>query len=41
MAKTLRAALNNALEQLTSTPLERLLERRYERLLHYGELQEH
>ncbi len=41
MAKTLKGALKSALDQLTSTPLERLLERRYERLLHYGELQEH
>ena len=41
MAKTLRTALRTSLDGLSAIPLERLLERRYERLSHYGELQEH
>jgi acetyl-CoA carboxylase carboxyl transferase subunit alpha len=41
MAKTLKTALKTSLDSLGAIPLERLLERRYERLSHYGELQEH
>lgn len=41
MAKTLKATLKSSLDSLSAIPLERLLERRYERLSHYGELQEH
>jgi acetyl-CoA carboxylase carboxyl transferase subunit alpha len=41
MAKTLKMALKTSLDSLNAIPLERLLERRYERLSHYGELQEH
>jgi acetyl-CoA carboxylase carboxyl transferase subunit alpha len=41
MAKTLKTALRTSLDSLNAIPLERLLERRYERLSHYGELQEH
>lgn len=39
--KTLKAALKKSLGELQAIPLERLLERRYQRLAHYGELQEH
>ncbi|UCH53160.1 MAG: acetyl-CoA carboxylase carboxyltransferase subunit alpha [Pseudomonadota bacterium] len=38
--KTLKAALKKSLGELQAIPLERLLERRYQRLAHYGELQE-
>jgi acetyl-CoA carboxylase carboxyl transferase subunit alpha len=41
MARTLKTALKTSLDELSAIPLERLLERRYERLSHYGELQEH
>jgi acetyl-CoA carboxylase carboxyl transferase subunit alpha len=41
MAKTLKSALIAALSNLGSVPLERLLERRYDRLMHYGEFEEH
>jgi acetyl-CoA carboxylase carboxyl transferase subunit alpha len=41
IAKTLKMALKTSLDSLNAIPLERLLERRYERLSHYGELQEH
>jgi acetyl-CoA carboxylase alpha subunit len=41
MAKTLKSALIAALNNLGSVPLERLLERRYDRLMHYGEFEEH
>jgi acetyl-CoA carboxylase carboxyl transferase subunit alpha len=41
IAKTLKAALKSALDNLGAIPLERLLERRYQRLAQYGELQEH
>ena len=41
MAKTLKSVLLTALDNLNSVPLERLLERRYDRLMHYGEFEEH
>jgi acetyl-CoA carboxylase carboxyl transferase subunit alpha len=41
MAKTLKSVLITALDNLNSVPLERLLERRYDRLMHYGEFEEH
>ena len=41
MAKTLKSSLIAALDNLRSVPLERLLERRYDRLMHYGEFEEH
>jgi len=41
MAQTLRSALVSAVDAMRAVPLERLVENRYERLLHYGELEEH
>ncbi len=41
MAKTLKSTLKSSLDSLSAISLERLLERRYERLFRYGELQEH
>ena len=41
MAKTLKSFLIAALNNLSSVPLERLLETRYDRLMHYGEYEEH
>ena len=41
MAKTLKSALISALKNVGSVPLERLLEQRYDRLMHYGEFEEH
>jgi acetyl-CoA carboxylase carboxyl transferase subunit alpha len=41
IAKTFKSALIAALDNLNSVPLERLLERRYDRLMHYGEFEEH
>ena len=41
IAKTLKSSLIATLNNLGSVPLERLLERRYERLMHYGEYEEH
>jgi acetyl-CoA carboxylase carboxyl transferase subunit alpha len=41
MAKTLKSALVAALDRLCTVPLARLLENRYERLMHYGEFEEH
>jgi acetyl-CoA carboxylase carboxyl transferase subunit alpha len=41
MAATLKTALASAVEELSTVPLERLLEGRYERLLQYGEMEEH
>lgn len=40
MAQTLRSALVSAVDAMRAVPLERLVENRYERLLHYGELEE-
>lgn len=40
-AKTLKSALIASLDKLISVPLERLLEQRYDRLMHYGEFEEH
>lgn len=40
-AKTLKSALMDTLDKLISVPLERLLEQRYDRLMHYGEFEEH
>lgn len=40
-ARRLKSALVEAIKSLASVPLERLLDRRYERLLRYGELEEH
>jgi acetyl-CoA carboxylase carboxyl transferase subunit alpha len=41
IAKTLKSALISALDKVSSMPLERLLEQRYDRLMHYGEFEEH
>jgi len=41
IAKTLKSALISALDKVGSVPLERLLEQRYDRLMHYGEFEEH
>jgi acetyl-CoA carboxylase carboxyl transferase subunit alpha len=41
IAKTLKSALISALDKVGSIPLERLLEQRYDRLMHYGEFEEH
>ncbi len=41
MAKTLKSYLIATLDNLGSIPLERLLETRYDRLMHYGEFEEH
>src|SRR3990167_2461796 len=41
IAKTLKSYLIAALNNLSSVPLERLLETRYDRLMHYGEFEEH
>jgi len=40
MAKLLKTSLIAALKNLGSVPIERLLERRYERLMQYGEFEE-
>ena len=40
-AATLKAALVSALNKTAVVPLERLLEQRYDRLMHYGEFEEH
>ena len=41
IAKTLKSALISALDRVGSMPLGRLLEQRYDRLMHYGEFEEH
>ena len=41
IAKALKAALISALNKVGSMPLDRLLEQRYDRLMHYGEFEEH
>jgi acetyl-CoA carboxylase carboxyl transferase subunit alpha len=41
MAAALKTALRSAMESLSGTPLERLLENRYQRLMQYGEFEEH
>ena len=41
MAKTLKSALISTLNQLNTIPIERLLDSRYDRLMHYGEFEEH
>jgi acetyl-CoA carboxylase carboxyl transferase subunit alpha len=41
MAKSLKSALVSSVDKLSSVPLERLLEQRYDRLMHYGEFEEH
>ena len=41
MAKTLKSSLMSVLSQLSAIPIERLLEQRYDRLMHYGEFEEH
>ncbi len=41
MAKTLQSALISAMNDICAIPLERLLEQRYSRLMHYGEFEEH
>lgn len=41
MAATLKGALSAALAELGTVPLERLLEQRYQRLMGYGEFEEH
>jgi acetyl-CoA carboxylase carboxyl transferase subunit alpha len=41
MAKTLQSALISATNAICAIPLERLLEQRYNRLMHYGEFEEH
>lgn len=40
-AKTLKSFLIAALNNLNAIPIERLLEQRYDRLMHYGEFEEH
>jgi acetyl-CoA carboxylase carboxyl transferase subunit alpha len=40
MAATLKRALNEAIDSLASTPIERLLENRNKRIMGYGEYQE-
>jgi acetyl-CoA carboxylase carboxyl transferase subunit alpha len=41
MAKTLKSSLISVLNKVIAIPLERLLEQRYDRLMHYGEFEEH
>jgi acetyl-CoA carboxylase carboxyl transferase subunit alpha len=41
MARTLKTALLATLKDLRGTPVARLVERRYERLMRYGEYEEH
>ncbi len=41
VARTLKTALLAAVKNLRGTPVERLVERRYERLMRYGEYEEH
>jgi acetyl-CoA carboxylase carboxyl transferase subunit alpha len=41
MARSLKSSLMSALKLLRSTPVERLLDTRYERLMRYGEYEEH
>ncbi|MDH3309757.1 MAG: acetyl-CoA carboxylase carboxyltransferase subunit alpha [Gammaproteobacteria bacterium] len=41
MAKTLKSSLIATLNKLGAIPIERLLEQRYERIMHYGEFEEH
>jgi acetyl-CoA carboxylase carboxyl transferase subunit alpha len=41
MARTLKSSLIAALNNLGAIPIERLLEQRYDRLMHYGEFEEH
>ena len=40
IAKTLKTALISALDKVGSMPIERLLDQRYDRLMHYGEFEE-
>jgi acetyl-CoA carboxylase carboxyl transferase subunit alpha len=40
MARALKSALVSSLRALTGTPTERLIEKRYERLMRYGEFEE-
>jgi acetyl-CoA carboxylase carboxyl transferase subunit alpha len=40
MARTLKTALVSAVNEFTSVPIERLVEKRYERLMRYGEFEE-
>jgi acetyl-CoA carboxylase carboxyl transferase subunit alpha len=40
MARSLQTALVSALNELTAVPAERLVAKRYERLMHYGEFEE-
>ena len=41
MSKTLKSSLISVLNKVIAVPLERLLEQRYDRLMHYGEFEEH
>ena len=41
MAKTLKSSLMTVMNKVSSVPIERLLEQRYDRLMHYGEFEEH
>jgi acetyl-CoA carboxylase carboxyl transferase subunit alpha len=41
MVKTLKSALISALNKVSAVPIERLLEQRYDRLMHFGEFDEH
>jgi acetyl-CoA carboxylase carboxyl transferase subunit alpha len=41
MARTLKTALVATLQDIGGMPLERLIEKRYDRLMRYGELEEH
>ena len=41
MVKTLKSALISAINKIGAVPIERLLEQRYDRLMHFGEFDEH
>ena len=41
MVKTLKSALISTLNKVSAVPIERLLEQRYDRLMHFGEFDEH
>jgi len=41
MAKTLKSSLIATLNNLGAIPIERLLDQRYDRIMHYGEFEEH
>ncbi len=41
MAQTLKSTLVSTLKKLIAIPVERLIEQRYDRLMHFGEFEEH